>query len=108
MIGYNYLPYVSHTALPIFAIRPSRVTSSSVELQTNTEIARCLLFGSVMMPTSLVAGDKPCALVGEVPVLCARTVPAGNPAFKRFGPVDVSVMILYRNSVLVFERTFPW
>ena len=56
----------------------------------------CLSLGRVMIPTSFIAGVMPSAVVNDVPVLCATSVPAGNLPFIRLFPVVQSVSVCHR------------
>lgn len=80
-----YLFHLSHTARATFAITSPRVTSSAVEPDTKTAIAKCRPSASFISPTSFVAAVTP-STVRDVPVLCATTVPSGNSPLIRFGP----------------------
>jgi len=87
----NYLLHSSHAAKANFRMTFSRTALFAPESETKTEIARCRPFGSVTSPTSLVATVTPFT-VGEVPVLCATTVPSGSSPLMRFEPVVVSAL----------------
>ena len=75
-----YLLHSSHAAFATFAMTSSRVALFAPESETKTAIAICRPFGSVTIPTSLVAAVTP-STVRDVPVLCAITVPSGNKSF---------------------------
>src|SRR5205823_3214989 len=81
----------SQAAFAIRAMTLSRVASSAEESETKMATARCVPFGSVMIPISLVAEVMP-FWVPPVPVLCATTVPAGNSPLRRFAPGMASVI----------------
>src|SRR4028119_1023955 len=54
-----YLLHSSHATFVTFAMTSSRIASFAGESETKTEIAICCPFGSVTIPTSLVAAVTP-------------------------------------------------